>query len=102
MEINQLSFREIIRKELPRLHNWSSEQKIIFWDNVASYFLSNDIELPAEMRAIIDTNFKINLAYDETFCEDVGISYHNFDIYWDDIRAALALRFYEQYISKTN
>ncbi len=91
-----LSLRQIVGQGLPRLSGWTREQKQIIWDKTCEAFQRSGKELPSEMRSMTDSEFKLNLAYDETFCRDTGINYTRFDEYWDSIRAAVALFYHEQ------
>lgn len=91
-----LTLREIVALELPRIHGWNKEQKKILWENTVHYFLREREKIPDEMKTMGNARFKLDLAYDETFCADVGIPYASVDNYWDDLRAAVALWCYEQ------
>jgi len=90
--------RRLIDESLPRIRNWTDDQKRIIWENMIDYFSLRKEELPAEMR-IFTINSSVNeIGYDETFCTDVGIPYHSIDKYWNDIKAAVALWYYDNLI----
>jgi len=86
--------REIISAEMPRIMGWTDEQKKILWENTLCYFLRNKWEFPDAIKVMFDECFKVNLAYERDFCRDAGIDYAEIDLRWDDIRAAIALRYF--------
>lgn len=100
MKQQSLPLRRLIGESLPRLRNWTDDQKRIIWENMIDYFSLRKEELPAEMR-IFTINSSVNeVGYDETFCADVGIPYYNYDKHLIDIRAAIALWYYDNLIVK--
>ena len=99
IEFGRLSFslKRIVGQTLPRIRNWTEEQKLIICENIVNYCSSNKIDISEELRAIENERFKFELGHDETFCHDVGIPYHNFDKHIEDLRAAVALWYYDRY-----
>ena len=91
-----VSLRKIVAEELPRLESMTAEQKQNLWNNTVSYFTQQKKPLPLEILSLNNPQFKMDLAYDETFCYDVAIPYSEIDNYWDDIRAAVALFYHGQ------
>src|SRR3989338_3531280 len=90
------SLQEIVICEMPRVRGRTLEQKRILWENALSYFARNGKKFPDEIRAMLDCDFGANLGYNERFCSETGIGYSEIDRNWDDIRAAIALRYIDE------
>ncbi len=85
-----------IAHELRRIVGLTFEQKIILWQNTEEGFKHRHEQTPALMQAFYNYEFKLQLAYDEVFCKEVGLPYARIDEHWDDLRAGIALFYYEQ------
>lgn len=98
IEFGRLSFslRRIVGETLPRIRDWTQEQKRIIWDKMVNYFFIRREELPGEMRIFTDSKSELELAYDETFWSSISVPYCDIDLYWNDIRAAVALWHYDK------
>lgn len=95
LEYMMLFLKEIVSSEMPRISNWTQEQKVILWENALSYFVINKKEFPDLIEAMFNERFKLSLAYDEVFCQETGIDYAEIDKHWGDIRAVIALKYLE-------
>ncbi len=87
---------EDIASGMRRVSSWTRQQKLIIFENTIEYVIRNELVLPDLVKIIQDYDAKFNLAHDRYFCQILRIPYHLVDEYWDDLRASIALFYYEQ------
>lgn len=84
-----------IKKQLPRISNWTTDQKRVLCDNMVRLYRGSFGDgMPKRFEEFCFD--QVRIGYDKTFWAQVGLPYSRADNYLPDIRTAVALFYYDQ------
>ncbi|MBM3232579.1 hypothetical protein FJZ18_00215 [Candidatus Pacearchaeota archaeon] len=85
-----------IAQEVSRVKRFCIEEQMNLWSNAVQNLRKREGWVPELFYKLEERGFLMKQFDDRDFCNKAGIPYDTLDCHWHDIRAAVALWYYER------
>ena len=98
MLLHDPSFEDLAA-EVRRVQSYPYEQQENLWYNTLALIHRYALAIPKLMWQMNNSTFLMDLAHDREFAAEARLPYNHIDEHWSDIRAGIALHYYEQLLT---